>query len=97
MSFTHVKHVKGLEPPNTPAPFTSTTLVASAERPAATFSAMQVRFWKVPGLEEVHSSSVSWIERWVPRGNPPLNSHLTVQSMFILQLTTQVNILNLPG
>lgn len=86
-----------LEVRPTPGPVTSTSLVASAERPAAAFSATQVKFWDVPGLEEVHSSFVSWTERWVPWGKPPLNRHLTVQSMSMLQLATQVNTLNLPG
>jgi len=66
-------------------------MLASAERPAAVFSAMQVKFWKVPGIEGVHLSLFAFTEKKVPMGKPPLNSHLTVQSTFRVQLVRQVN------
>lgn len=71
--------------------------MASAERPAAAFSATQVKFWTVPGLEGVHSSSARRTKKWVPRGKPPLNSQRTLQSMSTLQLAAQVKTLSLPG
>lgn len=78
-------------------PKTSTNLVASDERPAAAFSATQVKFWEVPGMDGVHLSSFSWTEKKLPMGKPCLNCHLTVQSTFKVQLVKQVNLLNLPG
>lgn len=78
-------------------PLTSTNLVASADRPAALFSATQLKFWKVPGMEGVHLILLPLTEKKVPMGKPRLNCHLTVHSTFRVQLVRQVNSLSLPG
>lgn len=87
----------GSDTPTTLVPFTSTVLVASAERPAAGFSATQVKLGNVPGVEETNFSSVPETEKRPPLGKPPLKRHVTEQSTSMLQLTSQVNGVNIPG